>query len=168
MSFQIYLFILLTYFATLRIKPRALCMAGKQALYHPDSSPAQNLVLSIRACALLDQAQRSPVLFAHCPEDKQEDAGKGSLDQGQSSRGRASWEEASGSWNGSLSGSSILLKVNWVGEDFIKCWPVKMKTCVFPIVAGALVISGSFSDWLVLWRVWFQRDEPALLWLLFS
>lgn len=39
-------------------------MAGRQALYHPDSSPAQNLVLSIRACALLDQAQRSPVLFA--------------------------------------------------------------------------------------------------------
>lgn len=70
---------------------------GRQALCHPDSSPAQSLVLSIRGCALLDQAQRSPALFAPCTDGKQEDAGKGSLDHGQSSRGGASWEEVPGS-----------------------------------------------------------------------
>lgn len=71
-------------------------MDGRQALCHPDSSLAQSLVLSIRVCALLGQAQRSPALVAPCTDDKQENAGKGSLDHGQSSREGASWEEVPG------------------------------------------------------------------------
>lgn len=97
MYLQIYLFIYFMDVFCNAVDQTRGHVDGRQALCHPDLSLAQSLVLSIRVCALLDQAQRSPALFAPCTDDKQENAGKGSLDHGQSSRGGASLEEVPGS-----------------------------------------------------------------------
>lgn len=162
MSFQICLFILLTYFALLWIKPRVSCTSKQQASTLPPwLTCTPSLVLSIKACALLDQAQGSPALLAHCTEDKQEGAGNGSLDQGQSSGGGASWEEVSRSWSGSPSRSNIFKKVNWVGEDFIKLWPVNMKTYVFEVLYKPWWILGlSMTGWCCGMFVWRETNLP--------
>lgn len=119
---------------------------GRQALCHPDSAPAQSLVLSIRGCALLDQAQRSPALFAPCTDGKQEDAGK----------------RKPGPWSvqqrrGFLRGSSWImkwlsfwkehfLKGKWSWGRFHKRLASKNEDLCFPRVASALVTSGSPYD----------------------